>query len=152
MSERLRLLTAAALVAAAIVCSIIPTDNTPTPAPQPKDELALRGMFVGSTAASDAITISAISEELAAEIEFDGLQPEPLLTTGVSFDELRARARSLRMRGESIGSRQPRARDAIAAYLDAKVGTSGGPVGPLARAAWVSAFREIARAAADATR
>jgi gluconate kinase len=52
----------------------------------------------------------------------------------------------------SIGERQPAARDAIHTYLDTAVGTAGGPVSDKQRAAWVDAYRNLARAAADATR
>ena len=71
---------------------------------------------------------------------------------GVAFDELRTRARVLRCRGESIGERQPRVREAIQAFLDTAVGTSGGPVSPEQRSAWAAAYREIGRAAGEATR
>jgi hypothetical protein len=52
----------------------------------------------------------------------------------------------------SIGQRQPAARDAIKGYLDAAVGTAGGPVTPEQRSAWVAAFRDVGRAATDAAR
>ena len=114
--------------------------------------LVLRGMFVSPTASDDASLIGALCNELADEIEFDGGQPTPYLATGVSVDELRKAARVLRCRGVSIGDRQPKARDAIAKYLDEKVGTDGGPLTPDVRAAWVAAYRDIGRAATDAAK
>jgi gluconate kinase len=54
-------------------------------------------------------------------------------------------------RGESLGAKHPLARDAIEAYLNATAGTSGGPLTPEQRAAWVKAYREVA-AAAEAAR
>lgn len=123
----------------------------PTPAPD-AGPLDMRGVFSGPTAADDAATIAALCEELAAEIEWDGMQSQPMLRTGASLDELRRRARELRCRGVSIGDRQPRARDMIAAHLEQAVGEDGGMLTPTSRAAWVSALREIGRAAADATR
>jgi hypothetical protein len=80
------------------------------------------------------------------------MQPEPFLKTGVSFDELRVRARLLLCRGASLGEKHPRARDAIKAYLDQHAGTSGGPVSPEQRARWIAAYRDVSRAAADASR
>lgn len=142
---------AAALVVAAVVVSLPGGESVPTPAP-PAGDLVLTGRFVGPTAAADAATVSALSEELASEIEWDGMQSDPLLKTGVAFDELRTRARELRLRGESIGARQPQVRDAIHGYLDRTVGVSGGPVSSEQRATWVAALREIGRAASDAAR
>lgn len=91
-------------------------------------------------------------EELAAEIEWDGMQSEPLVRTGVAVDDLRQRARELRCRGVSLGEKHPRAREAIKNYLDQAAGTSGGPLSPAQRSAWVAAYRDVARAAADASR
>lgn len=126
-------------------------------APTPDDNagpLVLDGDFLGSTASEDASLIGALCHELADEIEFDGSQPEAdrYLKSGVAVDELRKAARVLRCRGISIGDRQPKARDIIAAYLDAKVGTDGGPLKPEQRAAWVAAYRDIGRAATDAAK
>lgn len=125
----------------------------PTPAPPAPGEFSLRGKFIGPTAASDAMMFSSLCDEIANCLEVDGMREQgPRLTTGVAFDELRIAAREGRMRGESLGARQPHARDAIHAYLDQAVGTAGGPVSPEQRARWISAYREIARAAADVTR
>jgi len=143
---------AAALVLAAIVASLPGGDSAPEPPPSPAADLVLVGRFVGPTAAADAATLAALSDELASEIEWDGTQADPLLKTGVAFDELRTRARELRLRGESIGARQPQVRDAIHTYLDRSVGVSGGPVTAEQRATWVAALREIGRAASDAAR
>ncbi|NBW85301.1 MAG: hypothetical protein EBR23_00335 [Planctomycetia bacterium] len=144
-------LAVALLVAALLSWAGPQRDASPTPAPD-AGPLVLRGLFRGPSAAEDANTIAALTEELAAEIEWDGLQPEPMFRTGVAIDTLRDRARELRCRGVSIGARQPAARDAIAAYLEQAVGKSGGPISPEQRARWITAFRDIARAAADVTR
>jgi hypothetical protein len=95
-----------------------------------------------------------LCNELADEIEFDGTQPEAerYLKSGVAVDELRKAARILRCRGISIGDRQPQARDLIATYLDEHVGTDGGPLTAETRAAWVTAYRDIGRAASDAAK
>lgn len=143
----------AALLAAAAVAWGWSAPPAPTPAPGPAPGgLTLRGAFVGPDAAADAATVSALMDELASEIEWDGMQAEPLIRTGVAVDDLRQRARELRCRGVSLGEKHPRARETIKAHLDATAGTSGGPLTPAQRAAWISAYREVARAAGDASR
>jgi hypothetical protein len=147
-----RHVAAAALIAAAFVSWASSRPEAPTPAPPAPESFTLRGKFVGPDAAADAATTAALLEELASEIEFDGMQAEPFLKTGVSFDELRVRARLLLCRGVSLGEKHPRAREAIKAYLDQAAGVSGGPVTPEQRAKWIAAYREVGRAAADASR
>jgi hypothetical protein len=122
----------------------------PTPAP-PAGDIVLAGKFAGPTAAADAAVTAGMFSELSDELTYDSERAGgPHLTTGVAFDDLRTRAFDLRCRGQKIGDRQPRVRDAIKSYLEAKVGVSGGPVGPEQRTAWIAAMREIGRAAADA--
>jgi hypothetical protein len=122
---------------------------TPTPDVGP---LSLAGDFRGVTASEDASTVGNLLLELADEIEWDGSQSEPFIATGSQIDQLRKAARLLRCRGESIGDRQPAARDKIASYLEIHAGTDGGPLTPETRAAWVSAFRDVGRAASDAAK
>jgi hypothetical protein len=151
--ERRHVVGAALLAAAAFAWgSSAPPAPAPQPAPGPAPGFSLRGTFVGPDAAADAATVSALMEELASEIEWDSMQAEPLIRTGVAVDDLRQRARELRCRGVSLGEKHPRAREAIKAHLDATAGTSGGPLTPAQRSAWVAAYRDIARAAADASR
>jgi hypothetical protein len=127
--------------------------NQPAPpAPSPVVGLDLRGRFVGPEAASDAAATSALLEELAEVIAYDGQQAEPRLKSGAAFDDLRRAARELRTRGVSLGARQPAVRDAIKAFLDQQVGTDGGPVDAAQRAKWVAAFRAVGQAAAEASR
>ena len=145
-------IAAGVLVLAGILSTLTGSDPAPTPAPQPPDGLVLRGLFIGPTAAEDAQIIAAYCEELAGEIQWDGMQPEPMLRTGIAFDELRTRARALRMRGVSIGERQPRVRAAVEQFLIDAVGVSGGPLSAEARSQWVASYREIGRAAADVAR
>jgi hypothetical protein len=144
-----RLAVAFVLIGAAIV-SAMAKPSTPTPAP-PAGDIVLAGKFAGPTAAADAAVTAGMFAELADELAYDSERAGgPHLTTGVAFDDLRTRAFDLRCRGQRIGDRQPRVREAIKSYLDAKVGVSGGPVGPEQRTAWIAAMREIGRAAADA--
>lgn len=150
-----RHLAAALLVVAAVVAwvSTSARPDVPTPAPPPADaKLDLRGRFVGPSAAVDAAITAALMEEVAAELEYDAGLPEPLLKTGQAMDQLRQRARLLMCRGVSLGDRHPMARDAIREYLDQAAGVAGGPLSPAQRAAWVAAYRDVARAAADACR
>ena len=139
---------------------LVQTAPAPTPpAPAPVVGLDLRGRFVGPGAATDAATTAALLEELADKIQWDGLPQdqegrpkEPRLITGAAFDDLRRAARELRCEGVSLGARQPAVRDEIKRYLDAEVGTDGGPVDAKKRSAWVFAFKSIAQAAREAAR
>lgn len=141
---------AALLLAAAVSYAYRPAKHVPIPVPVPPDSFSLRGKFSGPSAASDAAMLSALLEELADCIERDGTLTEPRLRTGVAFDDLRVAAREARMRGESLGARQPAVRDAIHAFLDQAVGTSGGPVTAESRRAWVAAYRDLSDACAEA--
>lgn len=153
MTTRTRYILAAALAAGCLVSYIVnAAGQRPTPAPQPAGALTLRGLFIGPTSAADAQTLQCLCDELAAVVEFDGAQPEPRLRTGAALDDLRMVAREIRMRGTSIGARQPKVRDAIAAHMVTRLGEDGGPIDGQRRAEWVATFREIARAAEDATR
>lgn len=145
---------AAAIAAAAILYAGSRTrDGEPTPAPpDPVAGLDLRGTFVGPDASQDAAITAALLDEVAAELEWDAMQPDPLYKSGLHVEELRTRARELRCRGVSLGEKHPRARAAIKGYLDATAGTSGGPLTPDQTAAWIAAYREVARAARNASR
>ena len=145
----LAILAAGGMIAFAIRESGKPA---PSPAPAPVVGLDLRGRFVGPEAAADASTTSALLEELADAIAYDGQQAEPRLKSGAAFDDLRRAAREMRCRGVSLGARQPAVRDSIKGFLDQQVGTDGGPVDAAQRAKWVAAFRAVAQAAAEATR
>ena len=141
----------ALLIAAVIAFAPQRQAPTPTPAPAPPDAFTLRGKFIGPTAGSDSSIMAELCGSLADCIEYDGSHDQRL-KTGVAFDELRIAAREMRCRGESIGARQPQVRDAVHKFLDDAVGSSGGPVTPESRAAWVAALRDLSRAAADVTK
>ena len=144
-----RYLIAAVLVVVSAVLYAT-SSRAPQPEPQPVPVgLDLRGKFRGPTAADDAATLSALCDELAEVIAWDAGRR---LKTGVALDDLRIAAREGRMRGVSIGDRQPHVRDAIHAYLDQQLGASGGPVDDAQRAKWVSSYKDLARACRDATR
>jgi hypothetical protein len=153
VSDRTRHTLAAAFAAVAAVSMLSPQTRAPSPQPGPTS-LVLEGKFFGPTAAEDAANIAAITDELARIIEWDGQatedHPDAWLKTAVQFDELRIAAREGRMRGQSIGERQPKVRDEIRHYLDEAVGISGGPVSPEQRAKWVDAFLTISGAASRA--
>jgi len=146
-----RHLAAVALVAAAALTYVKPATPEPPVPPARPEAVDLRGKFVGMDAARDAALVAALCGELADEIEWDAAQPEPLLRTGLAFDELRVRSRILLCRGESLGAKHPLARDAIEAHLTATAGTSGGPLDAAAKARWMKAYRDVA-AAAEAAR
>lgn len=145
---------AIALGAAALISYATRSPASPQPAPPAPDagRLDLRGTFIGPDAAVDAATTAALCNELADELQWDGTEGEPFIKTGVAFDELRTRTRKLRCKGESLGDKHPRARAAIEAYLNAHAGTSGGPLTAEAKARWISAYREVAKAAEAAAR
>lgn len=128
-------------------------EPTPAPGPAPDAPIVLAGKFSPHPeAAADAARIEALFGEIADDLEWDNLQPDPLYRSGVAFDELRVRTFDMRMKGVSLGSRHPKVRDEIRAYLDRTAGTSGGPLTPAQKSAWVAAFREVKRAAGDAIR
>lgn len=146
--ERKHLAAAAMLAAAAVMWARSgPATPTPAPVPAPDAPIDLRGKFIGADASTDAAAVAAHFAELADELEWDSMQAEPLYRTGVAWDELRTRAKALRWRGKSLGEKHPAAREAIREYLDRTAGTSGAPMSPAQRAAWIAAYREIARAA-----
>jgi len=148
-----RHILALALAAGTVVAWLINAPPpTPTPAPPGPGVLNLRGLAVGPTASDDLVTLGALCEELAAVVEWDGMQTAPRLTTGISIEDLRIAARDGRLRGDSIGARQPKLRDAIHKYLDEHAGDYGGEITPAQRSAWVAAFREVSRGCADAAR
>lgn len=139
----------AGLVLAALL--LLPSWGRREGPPQPEPAVfSLRGVFRGPTASSDAATVGALLTELADEIEYDGTLPEPSIRTGAQIDQLRKTARLMRCRGESIGDRQPAARDQIAAYLETRVGTDAGALKGTDRENWVAGLREVGRAATDA--
>ena len=148
----LAILAAGGMIAFSILESRTPAP-APAPGPAPVVGLDLRGSFVGQDASVDAGVTAALLAEIADVLEYDGAPTsgaEPRLRTGAQFDDLRRSARELRCRGVLLGQKHPLARDAIAKYLDAAVGTDGGPVDAAGRAKWVAAYREIARAASQA--
>lgn len=150
MNEKTRHYAAAALGAVAVL-SLTFGSRSPTPAPDDTPaKIVLAGKFIGPSASSDAAAVSALTDELARILQADGERPEPRLKTGVQFDDLRIAAREMRMKGESIGERQPKVRDAICHFLEEAVGISGGPVSPEQRAKWVDAFFEISKEASRA--
>lgn len=132
-------------VAAALYFLAVPSKAPPSP-PSPALEIDLSGAFQGPRAADDAALLAEMTGAVADMIEWDGSQPEPMLTTGRALDQLRTRTREFLCRGESIGERNPRVRQIVGDFLESHLGTSGGSVTPEQRAAWVKAYREVSRA------
>ena len=127
---------------------ILSGDRQPTPAPTPPPgELDLAGVFIGQTASDDAAIVASLAGALADCIEYDQMQPDPVLTTGLALDYLRTQARMFRCDGRSLGKVHPELSRRVGDYLDLKLGNAGGPVGPKKLAAWIAAYREIERAA-----
>jgi len=136
---------AAALLVAAGVAWLASRPSAPAPdAPPAPSGLVLS--WSGPTADADRATMGGLCAGLADAIEHDGTAASPRITTGTQVEELRVAAREGRMRGESIGARQPAARQAIGDYLDREAGKSGGPLDADARRRWVQAFRGVAAA------
>ena len=119
----------------------------PVPLPSPPLEIDLTAAFQGPRAADDAALLAEMAAAVAEMIEWDGKQPEPLLTTAHSLDQLRTRTREFLCKGESIGERNPKVRQIVGDFLESHLGTSGGAITPEQRASWVSAYREVSRAA-----
>lgn len=145
----LAILAAGGMIAFAIRETRIPA---PQPAPAPVVGLDLRGVWHGETAAEDAAITETILSDLAWFIEDDARLAEPRLKSGQQLAELRMRARQGATHGVSLAERQPRAIDAIAAYLDREIGDKGGPLTPEDRAKWIRAFRAVSAAAGASLR
>jgi hypothetical protein len=135
---------AAALLAAAGVAWF--ASQPPAPGPDAAPDSPIRLEWVGPTAAADRATMGHLCSAIADALEDDGRRAEPRVRSGTQLEELRVAARDLRMRGESIGERQPAARQAIGDYLDREAGKSGGPLDADSRRRWVQAFRGVAAA------
>ena len=121
--------------------------SSPDARPEPAAELDLTAAFQGASAPQDAATVATMADEIANVIEWDGQQDQPALATGHAIDQMRTRTREFLVRGQSLGERHPRMRQLVGEYLEAKLGTAGGNVTAEQRAAWVAAYREVARAA-----
>lgn len=138
---------------AAVLVAIYESQRKDAPAPAPAPQgLVLKGLFVGPTASDDAVSVAGLTSELADELEWDMRQPEPKIVSGQAWDDLRVAAREQRMRGVSIGARQPNVKAAIHKYLDEHAGVEGGPLDDAEKLKWIAAYRDIARAAEDASK
>lgn len=142
------------IIIACCLCAAAYLINTAarTPEVKPNNPVAINigPLLQGDTAASDCALIAAMCEEVAEVIEWDGMQDDPLLSTGTALDAFRTRTRRFLCRGESIGDRQPAVRDAVAGYLDEELGSDGGEISQVQRAKWVRAYKEIAESARNA--
>lgn len=145
---RKALAVALILIAGVMYVASARTPDTRPPVAPPAIDLT--SAFQGQTASEDAATLASMAEEIANVIEWDGKQGSPVLKTGKSLDELRTRTREFMCRGVSLGERHPKMRELVGAYLQTQLGDGGGEITPEQRAAWVTAYREIARSARHA--
>lgn len=148
MKERIAVL----LLAVAVVANYFAAKgkaSIPAP-PAPALEIDLSSAFQGPTAAEDAAALASMADAIADMIEWDGAQPEPMLKTGRALDQLRTRTRQFMFKGESLGERHPKMRQIVGDFLVAHLGEDGGEITPEKRAAWSSAYRDIARSARHA--
>lgn len=124
---------------------------SPLPTPPPPDGPnfipAFRSTEDKAQAREHALALASICEAIADHIEYDAAKPDPRLKTGVQLDDLRLTTREYRMKGWSFGTTYPDLGPAMNSYLTAAVGTSGGPLTPEQRTAWVKAFRTLHRSA-----
>lgn len=146
----MRTKVAIGLLAAAAVAYLVSAQTLAPKPPVAPPAIDLSAAFSGADAASDAASLAAMTDATADIIEWDGRQAEPLLKTGKSLDELRTRTRQFMCGGVSLGDRHPKVRELVGAYLQTQLGDDGGEITPEQRAAWVSAYREIARSARHA--
>lgn len=152
MRQNVALCLAAAAAVSLVVCMLPTSDRTPTPAPPPVEDLWLRGKFVGPTAGEDAAMVAGLTAELALILEYDSTLPRPRITTGIQADELRRSAREMRLRGDSLAARQPKAVMAIAEHMQRSLGDEGGPLTPDTKTSWIIEYRAISRAAEVASK
>ena len=138
-----QMLSAALLAAAAGMAWLA---SQPGTVPDAAPDSPIRLEWSGPTAAADRATMGHLCAGLADALEHDGSRSEPKIRSGTQLEELRVTARDGRMRGVSIGDRQPAARQAIGDYLDREAGKSGGPLDADGRQRWVKAFRGVAAA------
>lgn len=125
-------------------------EEPPPPQPDVVPVLSLRGKFMGDFAVDDAVVMAEMCRELADQIEWDGKLESPRLTTGAALDDLRRTTREFRMRGTSIGARQPLVRDAVEEFLNDRLGRGGGPIDAEQRRLWIEALKDLAVSCRDA--
>lgn len=150
MSPRVRYILAAALAGGAALAACVELWPRPAPRPAPAAGLNLRGKFIGSEAAADAAAFAGVCDAIADALEQDGRAQSPRISTGLQLEDLRVGTSEFRFAPVPLRDRQPHVRAAVGRYLDEVAGKSGGPLDPVARARWVSCFREVAQASREA--
>jgi len=153
--QQKKALIVAALLAGAVLAAAVEFWPRPAPAPAPGPDapvVDLRGKFHGPDAATDAAAFAGLCHGIAEALAADGTKPAPRITTGANLEDLRIAASEGRFLPRSLSRDQPHAVAAAGRYLDATVGTSGGPLAADARQRWVEAFRVLATAAEEAVR
>jgi hypothetical protein len=152
MNPRHKLALAAALLAGAALVAAVEFWPRSAPAPAPSGGLSLRGKFIGAEAAEDAAAFAGVCGSIADALELDGTAASPRIATGLQLEDLRVGVSEFRFAPRPLRERQPHVKAAVGRYLDEAAGTSGGPIDAEARGRWVTAFRELARAAEEAVR
>ena len=120
-------------------------------APVPPLGAELSAVFDGhADGKAHARTLAEICHAVADVVEYDGTLTTPRLKNGVQLDDLRAAVRDGRTRGWSFIATYPALKPIFETHFTNAVGTSGGPLDATRRAAWVTAFRQLAAASEHA--
>lgn len=150
--NRQRLALVAAMLAGAALAAVVEFWPRPEVLPPSDGGLSLRGKFIGADAASDAAAFAGVCGAVADALELDGKSTAPRISTGLQLEDLRTATSEFRFAPVPLRERQPHVKAVVGRYLDQVAGTSGGPMSDPARATWVAAFRELAKAAEEAVR
>ena len=84
-----------------------------------------------------------LCHENAHAIEFDGSQEEKHLKTGRALNNVARMTRYFQKDGVSYQTQYPDLKGVLETFLNAAVGTDGGPITDAERAKWVTAFRVL---------
>lgn len=138
------------IVIFAAIAFVVVNDKPSGPRPPGPDLLPAFASVTTDSAhgRQDALALATLCDSLADMIEYDATRgDQSRLQTGAQLDDLRRWAREYLMRGESFGQEYPLLPKLIGDYLDAEVGTSGGPVDAETRKRWISTHRKLAKCA-----
>ena len=120
------------------------TPVTPRPTDGPDYVAAFASNDDRAEARRHAHDFETILTALADQLEYDLQQKERRFTTGVQIDDLRIALRQYRMGGWSFIAKYPGVADETEKWMDAQVGTGGGPLTEEDVKGWVKATRQAA--------